>query len=118
MSIQKELARRGSDLPVYWAVQDYSVPVPDGGIPVIVNSREWYQLLNSASYYIDNMYQPDYHRKPEGQVVAPSAGLDRRLRNGIVTWESHGGNDGRRTWLPWTPSSAPKWSWKRRVDGP
>ena len=69
VSIQKELARRGSDLPVYWAVQDYSVPVPDGGIPVIVNSREWYQLLNSASYYVENMYQPEYHQKPDGQVV-------------------------------------------------
>ena len=69
VSIQKELRRRGSDLPVYWAVQDHSVPVPDGGIPVIVNSREWYELLSSLAYYVDNMYQPEYHRKPEGQVI-------------------------------------------------
>ena len=69
VSIQKELRRRGSDLPIYWAVQDYSVAVPEGGIPVIVNSREWYDLLSSVSYYVDNMYQPEYHRKPEGQVL-------------------------------------------------
>ena len=69
VSIQKELDRRGSDLPVYWAVQDHSVPVPDSGIPVIVNSREWYQLLSSVAYYVDNMYQPEYHQKPEGQVI-------------------------------------------------
>ena len=69
VSIQKELRRRGSDLPVYWAVQDHSVPVPDGGIPVIVNSREWYELLSSLEYYVDNMYQPEYHRKPEGQII-------------------------------------------------
>jgi CDP-glycerol glycerophosphotransferase len=69
VSIQHELRRRGSDLPVYWAVQDFSVPVPDGGIPVVVNSREWYQLLGSISYYIDNMFQPEYHLKPRGQVV-------------------------------------------------
>jgi CDP-glycerol glycerophosphotransferase len=69
VSIQHELRRRGSDLPVYWAVQDHSVPVPDGGIPVIVNSREWYRLLNSVSYYVDNMFQPEYHRKPDGQVL-------------------------------------------------
>ena len=69
VSIQKELNRRGSDLPVYWAVQDYSVPVPDGGTPVIVNSREWYQLLSSIAYYVDNMYQPEYHQKPEGQII-------------------------------------------------
>ena len=69
VSIQEELRRRGSDLPVYWAVQDHSVIVPDGGIPVIVNSEEWYRLLSSVSYYLDNMFQPDFHRKPEGQVI-------------------------------------------------
>ncbi|CUR54434.1 hypothetical protein NOCA2170006 [metagenome] len=69
LSIQRELQRRGSDLPVYWAVQDRSVVVPDGGIPVVVNSLEWYDLLSSVTYYIDNMYQPEYHHKPEGQVL-------------------------------------------------
>lgn len=69
VSIQRELRRRGSDLPVYWAVQDYSVPVPPGGIPVVGNSREWYELISSVAYYVDNMYQPDYHSKPAGQVV-------------------------------------------------
>src|SRR5690606_18812385 len=33
LSIQAELARRGSDLPVYWAVQHHGTPVPDGSIP-------------------------------------------------------------------------------------
>jgi len=69
VSIQQELRRRGSDLPVFWAVQDHSVPVPEGGVPVVVNSREWYELLSSVAYYVDNMYQPEYHRKPDGQVV-------------------------------------------------
>lgn len=69
VAIQEELRRRGSDLPVYWAVQDHSTPVPEGGIPVVVNSAEWYDLLGSATYYVDNMYQPDYHRKPAGQVL-------------------------------------------------
>lgn len=69
LSIQRELRRRGSDLPVYWAVHDHSVPVPEGGIPVVVNSREWYELLFSVAYYVDNMYQPEYHRKPAGQVI-------------------------------------------------
>jgi len=69
VAVQAELQRRGSDLPVYWAVQDTSVPVPDGGTPVVVNSREWYQLLGSAQYYMDNMFQPEYHKKPAGQVI-------------------------------------------------
>ena len=69
ISVQRELQRRGSDLPVYWAVQDHSIPVPEGGIPVVVNSTEWYRLLATAAYYLDNMYQPEYHHKPEGQVI-------------------------------------------------
>jgi CDP-glycerol glycerophosphotransferase len=69
LSIQRELQRRGSDLPVYWAVHDHSVVVPEGSIPVVVNSPEWYELAQSASYYVDNMYQPEWHRKPEGQVL-------------------------------------------------
>lgn len=69
VAIQRELARRGADLEVFWAVQDHSTPLPEGSTPVIKNSREWYDLLGSAKYYIDNMYQPEYHRKPQGQVI-------------------------------------------------
>ncbi len=69
VAIQAELRRRGSDLPVFWAVQDHGVPVPEGGIPVVVNSAQWFDLLGSVTYYVDNMYQPEYHLKPEGQVL-------------------------------------------------
>jgi CDP-glycerol glycerophosphotransferase len=69
LSIQKALQARGSDLPVYWAVQDYSIPVPDGGIPVVVNTTEWFRLLFGIQYYVDNMFQPEYHQKADGQVL-------------------------------------------------
>jgi len=69
VSIQAELQRRGSDLPCYWAVHDHSVVVPDGGIPVVVNSPEWFELVSSVKYYVDNMYQPEYLRKQPGQVL-------------------------------------------------
>ena len=88
LSIQRELQRRGSDLPVYWAVQDHSLPVPEGGIPVVVNSTEWYELLSSVTYYIDNMYQPDYHRKPAGQVMVQTFHGYPFKRMGHPHWES------------------------------
>lgn len=69
VSIHAELRRRGSDLPVFWAVHDHSVVVPEGGIPVVVNTPQWYDLVNSVTYYVDNMYQPTYHQKPAGQVL-------------------------------------------------
>ncbi len=70
VSIQAELARRGSDLPVYWAVHHHGVPVPDGGTPVVVNTREWYDLIGSVKYLVDNMYQPQYLTKRDGQIYA------------------------------------------------
>jgi CDP-glycerol glycerophosphotransferase len=90
VSVQQELRRRGSDLPVYWAVQDHSVVVPDGGIPVIVNSEEWYRLLSSVSYYLDNMYQPEFHRKPEGQVVMQTFHGYPFKQMGRPHWEQQG----------------------------
>ena len=45
------------------------MPVPEGGIPVVVNSPEFYDLLFSVQYYVDNMYQPEWHQKPDGQVL-------------------------------------------------
>jgi CDP-glycerol glycerophosphotransferase len=90
VSVQEELHRRGSDLPVYWAVQDHSVVVPNGGIPVIVNSEEWYRLLASVSYYLDNMYQPDFHRKPEGQVIIQTFHGYPFKQMGRPHWEQQG----------------------------
>ena len=69
VGLQRELQRRGADIDIYWSVQDHSIPVPDGATAVIQNSYEWYGLLNTAKYYLDNMYQPAYHRKPDGQVI-------------------------------------------------
>lgn len=69
VAIQAELRRRGSDLPVFWAVHDHSVVLPEGGIPVVVNTPDWYRLISSVTYYVDNMYQPTYHHKPDGQVL-------------------------------------------------
>ncbi len=67
--VHEELRRRGADIPVFWSVVDYSVPVPEGGIPVARNSSEWFRRMRTAKYYIENMYQPPYYRKPPGQVI-------------------------------------------------
>ncbi len=58
----------GGPYTCYWAVKDYSVQVPAGGVPVLHESAEWYRLLHEAPFYMDNMHQPLYHRKPSHQV--------------------------------------------------
>ena len=67
---RRELRRRGCrPAGLLGGARPLACAVPEGGIPVVVNSREWFDLLGRAKYYLDNMYQPDYHRKPEGQVI-------------------------------------------------
>jgi CDP-glycerol glycerophosphotransferase len=58
----------GGPYTCYWAVKDHSVQVPEGGVPVLHESAEWYRLLHDAQYYMDNMHQPLSHRKPPHQV--------------------------------------------------
>jgi CDP-glycerol glycerophosphotransferase len=69
IGLVRELRARGVDMPIRWAVKDFSVPVPDGVEPVVHSSREWYRLLRSSRYYMENMFQPVFHDKPEGQVL-------------------------------------------------
>nr|WP_256214071.1 CDP-glycerol:glycerophosphate glycerophosphotransferase [Arthrobacter sp. ov118] len=64
----EEFQRRGSQWPMYWAVADFSVPVPAGSEPVLIGSRLWYQLLTESRVLINNNNFPFYFRKREGQV--------------------------------------------------
>ncbi|MGP4033795.1 CDP-glycerol glycerophosphotransferase family protein [Pseudarthrobacter sp. 1C304] len=64
----EEFQRRGSQWPMYWAVADFSVPVPAGTEPVLIGSRRWYQLLVESRILINNNNFPFYFRKREGQV--------------------------------------------------
>ena len=66
--VREQLAGAGRPYQVYWAIKDYSVRVPDGTIAVLHESAEWYRLLHDAQYYMDNMHQPVYDRKPAHQV--------------------------------------------------
>lgn len=67
-SISLEMGKRYPSLKRYWTVSDYSVPVPDGCKGVLRYSAEWYRLLNSAKYLVNNNNFPPYFDKREGQV--------------------------------------------------
>ena len=64
----EEFQRRGTQWPMYWAIADFSVPVPAGTEPVLIGSRLWYQLLIESRILINNNNFPFYFRKREGQV--------------------------------------------------
>ncbi|GAB3927752.1 hypothetical protein GCM10027613_43980 [Microlunatus endophyticus] len=58
----------GGPYTSYFAIKDYSVRVPEGAVPVLYESAEWYRLLHDAVLYMDNMHQPLYHKKPAHQT--------------------------------------------------
>jgi len=67
--IHQAIRRAGADLTVLWGVRDYSVPLPEGGVPVVIGSRAWYEALATAKYQVHNVHQPAYFRKGPGQVM-------------------------------------------------
>lgn len=69
LAVHRELQRRGSALELIWAVRDKSVRVPEGARTVLEESAEYYHVLGTADYVMVNVHQPDWYRKPEGQVL-------------------------------------------------
>jgi CDP-glycerol glycerophosphotransferase len=69
LGVHHELGRRGSTLTRYWSVRDHSVPVPEGGVRLIEGTPEWHEALATSRYVMLNVHQPDWHRKPEGQLI-------------------------------------------------
>ncbi|MEC5190995.1 MULTISPECIES: CDP-glycerol:glycerophosphate glycerophosphotransferase [unclassified Arthrobacter] len=64
----EEFQRRGTQWPMYWAVADFSVPVPVGTKAVLIGSVLWYQLLTESRILINNNNFPFYFRKRPEQV--------------------------------------------------
>jgi CDP-glycerol glycerophosphotransferase len=54
-AIHEELLRQGTDLVLYWGVEDGTVAVPEQGVPVIIGSAQWYRLLGSVEYLCNNI---------------------------------------------------------------
>lgn len=89
LAVHHELRRRGG-YELYWTVKDHSVIVPEGGIPVVSNSAQWYELWGSAQYTIDNMHEPDFFHKAPGQVVVQTIHGYPFKAAGMRNWEATG----------------------------
>jgi len=67
LAIHEELVRTRPDLKLYWGVSSLSSWVPAGGIPVVFNTPEWYRVLSTAGYLVQNIDFDRWWRKREGQ---------------------------------------------------
>ena len=69
LAIHHELISRHPDLTLHWGVIDSSSWVPEGGVPLLINSREWYRVLSTAKYLVTNLDLPRWFEKRPGQQV-------------------------------------------------
>ncbi len=90
LAIHQELYRRNNKLKLYWSVKDSSVLLPEGAIPVIENSKAWYEMYSTAKYIIDNTHQPDFFEKKQGQVIIATFHGYPFKKSGIPYWNAEG----------------------------
>ncbi|HEY1116841.1 MAG TPA: CDP-glycerol glycerophosphotransferase family protein, partial [Acidimicrobiales bacterium] len=69
LAIHEELRRVRPELKLYWGVLGSSSWVPEGGIPVPINSREYYRVLASAKYLCMNVDPPRWFDRRPGQKL-------------------------------------------------
>lgn len=68
-AIDAEIARRRPDLPRYWGVQDLSIEVPEGAVPLVRGTTEWWRVRNSARWVVTNEWLRGGFAKQPFQTV-------------------------------------------------
>lgn len=68
LGIAAELRRRGDTREHIWAVNDWSVPVPDGARPVLMGTEGYWDALARSAYLVSNDDMPTGYEKRAGQV--------------------------------------------------
>jgi len=69
LAIDRELAKRAPGVTRYWSVVDLSVQVPDGAIPVVEGSPEWWRARGAARLLVVNDWLRRRFSRRKGQVV-------------------------------------------------
>lgn len=69
LAIHEELRRTRPELTIYWGVTDTASWVPEGGIPVVLNTREWYRVLGSVKYLCLNIDPERWFSRKPGQKM-------------------------------------------------
>jgi CDP-glycerol glycerophosphotransferase len=88
LALHEELHRRRPDLRLYWGIADHSSQVPEGGIPVLMRTREWYRVLATAKYVVSNIDLDRWFVKRPGQVVVQTFHGYPAKSMGIRMWEA------------------------------
>jgi CDP-glycerol glycerophosphotransferase len=68
-ALDGEVARHYPQLTRFWGIDDASIPVPDGAIPVIRGTREWWEARATSRYVVANDWLRRQFRPQPFQVV-------------------------------------------------
>ncbi|QIG40327.1 glycosyl/glycerophosphate transferase [Microbacterium sp. 4R-513] len=69
LAIDRVIARRVPGVTRYWSVVDLSVQVPEGAVPVVEGSPEWWRARGSARLLVVNDWLRRRFARRPGQVV-------------------------------------------------
>lgn len=63
----RALIAGGCDAPMWFAVIDPRTIVPEGAVPVVVGTAQWYEAMRSARVIVSNNHLPPWFSKQAGQ---------------------------------------------------
>lgn len=63
LALHHELRRRFPKMKLYWGVVDRSVALPEGAIPVVRYTRDWYEKISRAEFLVNNIYFFSWFKK-------------------------------------------------------
>lgn len=89
-AIAAELRRRRPDLDLRWLVNDSSARVPEGLTPVLLRSREWYDVLARAQHIVTNIELERWFRRRDGQQILQTFHGYPSKAMGLSVWEPRG----------------------------
>jgi CDP-glycerol glycerophosphotransferase len=69
LAIDRELAARAPGVTRYWSVVDLSVHVPEGAVPVVEGSPEWWRARGASRLLVVNDWLRRRFSRRDGQVV-------------------------------------------------
>ena len=87
-AIHEHLHRHYPHLTLYWGVADHSVHLPAGAVPVVMRSREWYDLLGRATYLVSNIEFDKWFVKQPGQKFLQTFHGYPAKSMGLVQWRA------------------------------
>ncbi|WGL52885.1 CDP-glycerol glycerophosphotransferase family protein [Nocardioides sp. BP30] len=130
LALHEELRRTRPELTIYWGVFDSSSWVPEGGIPVVLFSRDYYRAMATSKYLCMNV-DPDrwFEARPGQRMLQTFHGYPAKSM-GVRMWRAKGFTERRiqlelgRTSRDWTliltpaPEMDVYYRTEYRYDGP